>query len=152
MDPFAKKMVQGSVAFGSILLLMFVILTGVYLHLRPRCNEQVINEINSGDHQWKAAILERRCGDEPRFFTHVNLRPAGEETIRLGYFSGKAEEGEVLTIEQDAMSADVSLLWTGPNQLTISCTDCASQPTTKRTSQWGAVALRYDLKDSTPQR
>ena len=34
MDPFARKMWQGSFVYGGIMLVMFAVLTGFYLHTR----------------------------------------------------------------------------------------------------------------------
>src|SRR5260370_24967658 len=93
MDPFARKMILGRVAFGSAFLLMAGALSVVYFHHRPRCGEAVVSEATSPDKQWTSAVMERRCGEESPFFVHVNLRPAAEP-IRLIYFSGRADQGE----------------------------------------------------------
>jgi multisubunit Na+/H+ antiporter MnhF subunit len=44
MDPFARKMVYGSFVYGGMLLVMFAVLTVVYLHTRPRCSDRVVAE------------------------------------------------------------------------------------------------------------
>src|SRR5215831_4395837 len=106
-------MLRGSIAFAAMMLLMFAILTVAYLHLRPRCSDQVISSADSQDHRWTASVMEARCGEDQPFLTHVNLRPTGE-SIKLGYFSGKADAGEVFLVEQDAESAIVSLTWMAP--------------------------------------
>lgn len=142
MDPFARKMLHGSFAFAAVMLLMFAALTVVYLHLRPRCSDQVIAGANSPDGHWAASVMEARCGGDHPFRTHVNLRPAGE-AIKLGYFSGKADEGEVFLLEQDAQSANVTLDWTAPNRLAISCNHCQLAFLKKRQEHWGAVTITY---------
>src|SRR5215467_16355539 len=113
-------MLRGSVAFAVVMLVMFTALTVVYLHLRPRCSDQVFSSVTSPDHRWTASVMEARCGEDQPFLTHVNLRPAGE-SIKLGYFSGKADAGEVFLIEKDAQSASITLDWTSQNRLANSC-------------------------------
>ncbi len=44
MDPFARKMVYGSFVYGGMLIVMFAVLTVVYLHTRPRCSDRVVAE------------------------------------------------------------------------------------------------------------
>lgn len=116
-------MIRGSLFYAAFLIFLFAVLTVVYLHLRPRCTDQVISSSTSPDGRWTASVMEARCGEDQPFLTHVNLRPAGE-SVKLGYFSGKADEGEVFLVEQDAQSADVTLNWTAPNRLAISCNHC----------------------------
>lgn len=142
MDPFARKMLRGSFAYGTALLIMFAILTVIYLHLRPRCSDQVVAESTSPDKRWTAAVMEARCGEDSPFLTHVNLRPAGD-SIKLGYFSGKADTGEVFLLEQDAQSASMQLEWTSPNHLAISCNHCQIAFLKKRLERWENVEISY---------
>jgi hypothetical protein len=142
MDPFAKKMVQGSVAFGAVMLLLFAAMTVLYLHLRPRCSDQVVSSAASLDGRSVATVMEARCGDEAPFLTHVNLRRAGEP-ISLGYFSGRSEDGEIFLLQQDAESAALTLQWTGPNRLAISCSHCQLAFLKKRQERWGDVDITY---------
>jgi hypothetical protein len=135
-------MLRGSLFYGIALFLLFAVLTVFYLHLRPRCSDQVIAESNSPDSRWAAAVMEARCGEESPFLTHVNLRPAGD-SIKLGYFSGKTEEGEVFLLEQDAQSASVQLQWTDSNHLAISCSHCQIAFLKKRQEHWGNVTISY---------
>ena len=79
MDAFARKMVYGSFVYGGMMLVMFAVLTVVYLHTRPRCSDRVVAEATDPGNHWTAAVMERRCGAEAPFFTHVNLRPAAED-------------------------------------------------------------------------
>jgi hypothetical protein len=148
MDPFAKKMLRGSLAYGGFLVAMFAVLTIVYLHYRPRCSDQVIANQPGPDGRWAAAVMEARCGEDQPFLTHVNLRP-GADSIRLGYFSGKADEGEVFLLEQDAQSANVALNWTASNRLVISCSHCQLAFLRKRLERWGEVTISY-VFDSSP--
>jgi hypothetical protein len=145
MDPFAKKMLQGSLAFASGMLVLFAVLTGVYLHVRPPCSDQVVSEAASPDGLQIATLMERRCGDETGFFTHVNLRAAADPT-KLAYFSGRAKDGEIFVIEQDARSAAVTLQWVSPKQLTIHCSGCAEATLKKREQRWHDVVITYDLR------
>ena len=147
MDPFARKMVFGSFVYGGMLILMFAVLTVVYLHTRPRCSDRVVVESADQAVQWTAAVMERRCGAEAPFFTHVNLRPAGKD-LTLGFFSGSATDGEVFVLEQDAVSAGLTLHWTSPLALTITCPRCSPGLVRKHDEHWGSVAIEYDL----PQR
>src|ERR1700682_384393 len=131
MDPFAKKMLRGSLAFAAGMLVLFAILTGVYLHVRPPCSDQLISETASPNKLQIAAIMERRCGDETSFFTHVNLRAAAD-SVKLEYFTGRARDGEVFSVEEDARSASVTLQWVSPRQLVIYCSGCAVAISKKR--------------------
>src|SRR5215470_13424947 len=135
-------MVKGSLAFASVLIAMFAALTVVYLHLRPRCSDQVFSSAPSPDGKLTASVMEARCGQDLPFLTHVNLRPAGD-SIKLGYFSGKADDGEVFLIEQDAQSADVTLNWTASNRLAISCNRCQLAFLRKRLQHWNDVEISY---------
>jgi len=145
MDPFARKMVYGSLIYGGMMLAMFAVLSLVYFHIRPRCADRTIADAAAPGQKWNATIMERRCGEEAAFFTHVNLRIA-TQSQKYGFFSGQATEGEVFQIEQDARTARLSLLWTEPDQLTIQCSKCADVPAGKREEKWGPVTIRYELK------
>jgi len=135
-------MIRGSFAYAAVLVLMFAVLTVFYLHLRPRCTDQVVSSSTSADGRWTASVMEARCGEDSPFLTHVNLRPAGT-SIKLGYFSGQAEDGEVFLLEQDAQSANVNLNWTAPNRLAISCNHCQLIYLRKRQEHWQDVAISY---------
>ncbi|HWX53463.1 MAG TPA: hypothetical protein VN176_02605 [Verrucomicrobiae bacterium] len=145
MDPFTRKMLHGSIAFAAVMLIMFVALTMVYLHERPQCSDQLVSEAISPDQQWAATVMDRRCGGDSFFLTHVNLRPA-TEPIRPGYFSGKAQEGEIFLIDQDAFSSGTTVQWTAPRQLTVRCSGCAASPATKAARRWHDVEITYDLR------
>jgi hypothetical protein len=147
MDPFARKMVYGSFVYGGMLLVMFAVLTVVYLHTRPRCADRVMVDSTDQSGQWTATMMERRCGAEAPFFTHVNLRPAGQD-LHLGFFSGSAAEGEIFLVEQDAASAHISLHWISPTALNITCPRCSPGLVRKHDELWGNVNISYDL---TPQ-
>jgi hypothetical protein len=144
MDPFARKMLLGAVAFGSAMALMASALTVFYVHTHPQCSEQVLAQTESPNAQWIAAVAERRCGEDSPFFIHVNLRPA-TEPLRLGFFSGKAVEGEVFLMEQDAARIMPTLQWTAPNELTIQCSRCRATFVRKHEEHWDMVKLRYQL-------
>src|ERR1700681_1920396 len=104
MDPFARKMVYGSFVYGGAMLVMLAVLTVVYLHMRPRCSASVVAQPRAPGSARTATIMERRCGQDAPFFTHVSLRPA-TQGLKTGFFSGSATEGEVFLIEQDAAGA-----------------------------------------------
>lgn len=135
-------MIRGSLFYAAFLIFLFAVLTVVYLHLRPRCTDQVISSSTSPDGRWTASVMEARCGEDQPFLTHVNLRPAGE-SVKLGYFSGKADEGEVFLVEQDAQSADVTLNWTAQNRLAISCNHCQLAFLRKHQQHWQDVEIAY---------
>jgi hypothetical protein len=145
MDPFAKKMVRGALAFAAGMLVLVAVLSGVYLHVRPPCSDRVISETASPDKLQMATMMERRCGEETGFFTHVNLRAAADP-IKLEYFSGRAKDGEVFAVEQDARSAAVTLDWIMPRQLTIHCSGCAGNGAKKREQRWHDIEINYDLR------
>jgi hypothetical protein len=144
MDPFARKMVYGSFVYGGMMLLMFAVLTVVYLHTRPRCLDRVVVESTDQAAQWTATVMERRCGAEAPFFTHVNLRPVGKDLNR-GFFSGSATESEVFLVEQDAAGAGLTLHWTSSMSLTVSCPHCSPSLIRKHDERWGNVVIEYDL-------
>jgi hypothetical protein len=144
MDPFARKMIYGSFVYGGMMLVMFAVLTVVYLHTRPRCSDRVVAESTDQTRQWIATVMERRCGPETPFFTHVNLRPAGKD-LSTGFFSGSATEGEIFVLEQDTAASGITLRWTAPAKLTISCPHCSSALVRKHDESWGSVAIEYDL-------
>jgi hypothetical protein len=143
MDPFARKMWQGAFVYGGAMLVMFAVLTVIFLHTHPRCSDRIIGQADSSGARWAASLMERRCGEETPFFTHVNLRPAGEP-LRRGFFSGAAAEGEVFVIEQDAAGAGVTLQWLGPDTLLIRCPQCAASFIRKRDERWGDIHINYE--------
>jgi hypothetical protein len=147
MDPFARKMVVGSFVYGGMMLLMFVVLTVVYLHTRPHCSDRVVAESTDQARQWTATVMERRCGNEAPFFTHVNLRLAGKD-LNTGFFSGSATEGEVFLMEQDAAGSGITLNWISPATLNIQCPHCSAALVRKHDERWDNIAIQYDL----PQR
>jgi hypothetical protein len=142
MDPFARKMLHGTFVYGAAMLLMFALLTVFYLHTRPRCADRVVAEATSPGRRWTAAVMERRCGEEAPFFTHVNLRSASDDLHR-GFFSGTATEGETYVLEQDATAAAIVLEWTGPDVLTIRCSGCGPELERKKDQRWRNVTLNY---------
>jgi hypothetical protein len=144
MDPFARKMIYGSFVYGGMLLVMFAVLTVVYLHTRPRCSDRLVAESTDQNRQWTATVMERRCGVDTPFFTHVNLRPAGKDLAR-GFFSGSAAEGEVFELELDAAGAGITLHWTSPTALTITCPHCSPNLVSKHDERWGNVTINYDI-------
>jgi hypothetical protein len=144
MDPFARKMIYGSFLYGGMMLVMFAVLTVVYLHTRPRCSDHVVAESTDSEKRWTATILERRCSTDSPFFTHVNLRPDGKN-LELGFFSGSAIEGEVFVIEQDAAGTGITLNWTSPTTLSIGCPRCSAALVRKHDERWGSIVINYQL-------
>ena len=144
MDPFARRMIQGSFVYGGVMLLMFAVLTVIYLHTRPRCTDRVVAESTGPGKRWTATVMERRCGNEAPFFTHVNLRPAGTD-LNTGFFSGSATEGEVFLIEQDAASAGITLDWSPSATLSIRCPHCSAGLVREHDERWGEVVIKLDL-------
>jgi hypothetical protein len=147
MDPFARKMVYGSFVYGGMLLVMFAVLTVVYLHTRPRCSDRVVAESTDQSGQWTATLMERRCGAEAPFFTHVNLRRASTD-LSTGFFSGSATEGEVFVLEQDAAGTGLSLRWRSPMALSITCPHCSPRLVRKHDERWGNIAIEYDFRSA----
>ena len=143
MDPFARKMLFGSFVYGGVMLVMFAVLTLVYLHARPRCSDRVVAEASSLGKQWTATIMERRCGEDSPFFTHVNLRSGGSD-LKRGFFSGSATEGQVFLVEQDAISSSISLQWIDPDTLLIRCPQCAASLVQKKNEGWNGLLIKYN--------
>jgi hypothetical protein len=144
MDPFARKMVQGAFVYGGVMLVMFALLTVIYLHARPRCSERVVGQADSPRARWTAAILERRCGEDKPFVTHVNIVPASEP-LKRGFFSGQASEGEVFVVEQDAAGAGVTLEWINGETLLVRCPGCNRSLIRKQAGPWNGVSVQYDM-------
>jgi hypothetical protein len=144
MDPFARKMLLSAFAFASVMLLMAAVLSVVYFHAHPRCSENVLSALNSPDGRWTAVVMQRRCGDESPFLVHVNLRPAAEP-LRLGFFSGEAQEGEIFLGEQQNLNVVPTLSWDSTSQLTIACSDCRPKLVQKNQPRWGPIAVRYEF-------
>lgn len=145
MDPFARKMIFGSVAFGSAMLLFAAAMSVVYFHNRPRCSEQILTEVTSPGGQWTAAVMERRCGEDSPFFIHVNLRLA-TEPLRFGYFSGRASGGEVFVVEEDTQGMAPALAWSSGDQLTVQCPRCRPGLVERREERLGAISIQYQLQ------
>jgi hypothetical protein len=145
MDPFARRMVVGSFVYGGMMLLMFAVLTVVYLHTRPRCSDRVVSEFTDPGKPWTATVMERRCGNDAPFFTHVNLRPAGSD-LNMGFFSGSATDGEVFLVEQDAAGSGITLNWTSPATLSIQCPHCSAALVRNHAERLGDVSIIYDLR------
>ena len=137
-------MVLGAFAFGATMLLMAGALSIVYFHTHPRCSDQVLSELSSPDRRWTAAVMQRRCGDEAPFLVHVNLRPVGGP-LSLGYFSGRADDGEVFVAEQENLDTFPTLRWDSASQLSIGCPDCRPSRVQKRQERWGPVTVRYEM-------
>jgi hypothetical protein len=144
MDPFARKMIRGALAYAAAMLMMFGVVTVVYVHLRPRCPDRVVGSADSPNRKSVAAILERRCGAEAPFITHVNLRPSAQPLSR-GFFSGQAREGDIFVVEQDSAGAGVSVRWTAADQITISCPRCDASFIRRADTQWGAIRISYEI-------
>lgn len=144
MDPFARKMVFGSFVYGGVMVVMFAVLTVVYLHMRPKCSDRLIAETTDPTKQWIAVVMERRCGAEAPFFTHVNIRPAADD-LKIGFFSGMADTGETFLVEQDAIASDITLSWPKANTLLIQCAGCKASAVQKRNPQPDAVTVEYNL-------
>jgi hypothetical protein len=138
MDPFAKKMIQGSFAFLAAMLLMLAALSVFYFHTHPRCSDELLSERASPDGRWIAAVLLRRCGEESPFFVHANLRAKGSG-ISFGFFSGRVEAGEVFIAEQDSPESIPQIKWLSSNELHIQCPTCRSPHKEER---WRAVTVR----------
>jgi hypothetical protein len=144
IDPFARKMVFGSFVYGGVMLVMFAVLTVVYLHMRPRCSDRVVAEATEPGKAWTATLMECRCGAEAPFFTHVNIRPTAKD-LKMGFFSGVAEEGEIFLLEQDAAGAGVTLSWTSPSTLSLECPRCNAALLRKHDKRWGSIVINYHL-------
>jgi hypothetical protein len=144
MDPFARKMFFGSFVYGSVMLVMFAVLTVIYLHMKPKCSDRLIAEATDSNKQWTAAVMERRCGAEAPFFTHINVRRAAQE-LKIGFFSGSANEGEIFVVEQDAADAAITLSWSDANILSVQCLHCKAPMIQRHDQQLGAVTIQYNL-------
>lgn len=142
MDPFARRMLQGALAFAAVMLLMFGVFTAVYMHASPNCNEQVLAERTSPDGRWLASLMERRCGENLSPSTHLNLRPA-QEALQIGYFTGRATEGQVFLVSLDARETSASLEWTTSSELTVHCTGCGGSAPSQQSPEWNGVRIRY---------
>jgi hypothetical protein len=142
MDPFARKMIFGALAFGGTMVLMAAVLSAIYYHNRPLCSEVVVSETASPDAKWIVAVMERRCGEESPLYMHINLRGAGDP-LRRAYFSGRSDDGEVLVAEEGTHDRVAMAEWDSANQLTIRCPGCRSELVRKRQMYWRSIAVHY---------
>lgn len=145
MDPFARKMIRSTLIFAAVTVLILAVMTVFYVRIRPRCNDEVLSEIASPDKQWIATVMQRRCGEEAPFYTHVNLRPV-QAPIRRAFFTGKANDGEVFRIEQDARSAEITVRWTAPDHVVIGCSHCQMAFLQKKSEHWLNMTISYFLE------
>ena len=155
MDPFARKMWRGGLAFSALLAALAGALTVYDVHARPRCGDRSVSESTSPDKHWTATVLERRCGEDAPFITQVNLRQGGTKLER-GFFSGQANDNNVFTVEQDAAGAGLQLRWNDTGELTISCRHCDPnyvrrqdtrlQNTRHQDTQNGTLKISYKLR------
>jgi hypothetical protein len=143
-DPFARKMWQAGLGFAAGMFVMFLALTAVYFHVRPRCPDKLISEVPSSDRLWTASVLQRRCGDEAPFITSVSIRP-GNSPLKRGFFSGQLEQPPIFTIEQDARGAGITVQWSGSDQLTVGCRNCAARYVRRQDARSGAVTIVYQF-------
>ncbi|HYX52443.1 MAG TPA: hypothetical protein VE783_03265 [Candidatus Limnocylindrales bacterium] len=143
-DPFARKMWKAGLGFAGGMLILFLALTAIYFHLRPRCPDKPLSETVSPDKRWIASVLQRRCGEEAPFVTTISIR-SGASPLELGFFSGQLQQSPVFTIEQDALGAGITLQWTGPDQLIINCRNCAPRYIRRQDARSGAVTIDYQL-------
>src|SRR5437588_151486 len=72
----------------------------IYLHMRPSHSDVAVIESKSPDGKWIASVMQRKSGKDGSLAAHVNLRPA-DHSIRHGFFSGIATEGEVFALQGD---------------------------------------------------
>jgi hypothetical protein len=144
VDPFARKMLLGALAFGSTMLLMAGTLALIYFHVHRRCDDQVLAETESPNRQWVATVFERKCNDPPEWLVHVNLRQVAEP-IRMGYFSGQAGEGEVFSLELESRDQIPMLEWMSSDQLRITCRRCSESSIRKREERWQSVRVLYEI-------
>jgi sec-independent protein translocase protein TatC len=128
--------------WGMILPAVLLIAVGgtLYLHLRPSCSDAVVSESTSPDHQWTASVMQRKYGKNGALEAHVNLRPANQ-AVRHGFFSGKAEEGEVFKLNGDARGLHLALAWDSATQLTVQCPNCTGE--SKHEGKWSSVTIQY---------
>lgn len=138
MDPFARKMILGTLAFAVFMLTILAALSVFYLHTHPRCSEQLLFEKPSPDGRLIAAVLRRRCGEESPLFVHVNLRSTASP-LDFGFFSGRADDGEVFTAEQDSFENSLEVDWLSAAQLRIRCPACGPAHVEHG---WGPVAVQ----------
>jgi hypothetical protein len=144
MDPFARKMIRNTLLYALGMLLLFAAMTAVFFHIKPECPDRTIGAFQSPGGNWVAEILQRRCGEDAPFITHVNLRPAATRLER-GFFTGQAKQGDIFLVEQDAAGAGLKLTWTAHDQLTITCPHCNPAYTRRADPQWGTVTIHYEL-------
>lgn len=131
-------------AFG--MLVAFLAMSAVYFHARPRCSDRVVSSATSPDQQWIATVMERRCGEESPFFTHVNLRPAAQPEQR-GYFSGRVDDGEFFLAELDAQTSGLTLQWTKSGDLVIACPKCVKSVLHRIDGNFRGIRVLYQLPE-----
>jgi len=78
-----------------------------------------------------------------RFSDHPITR--SPDFLKLGYFSGEAEDGEVFAFELEGKDRIPVLEWTAPDRLRISCLRCSNSSIKKREERWQSVRVFYEI-------
>ena len=89
--------------------------------------------------------MERRCGEEQPFYMHVNVLHAGHP-IEVAYFSGLSKQGEIFEAEEETRDSAPTVEWNSPRQVTVHCPWCRSALVREQKTEWGPIAIRYQLK------
>lgn len=123
-----------------LIILLLGALAAFYLHMRPAYSDVAVIESKSPDGRWIASVMQRKHNKDGSLTAHVNLRSAADSSIRHGFFSGIAGEGEVFTLKGDAHDLHIGLAWDSATQLTIQCPNCTN--VSKSEQQWGIVSIK----------
>src|SRR5215510_5107949 len=138
-----RRTIVAALAFGFAILVMLGAMSMTqYPNYPLRYSEAVFSESISPDEQWSAALIERRCGDDP-LIIHVNVRRVGDP-IRVGYWSGRADKDDIFALEQENTDPYPTVEWNTPRQLTIRCPGCPARRVKMRQEQWGPITVHYE--------
>lgn len=98
------------------------------------CNDATRFKATSPDGQLVANFYERNCGATTDFSSHVNVQMASDKF--------RADEGVVFIARG---RYDLSVAWTGPRTLLITCANCARKEVFREVVALGDIDVKYSL-------
>jgi hypothetical protein len=96
------------------------------------CSDTLISSVKSADGGLVATVFERNCGATTDFSSMVNLQNSSDKF--------NANEGRLFVAKG---RYDVSVTWTGPKQLVITCNGCQRRDIFREVTAEGDIDISY---------